>query len=210
MRHPFLDQDHMKMFYPASEFTLLFLWAFSRIWKRTEPYSNNLIAVPWHSHSLRALCSTEGNARNRWSRSDRLLFFIGSLNKSSSARDKQRLYKILGSWDPVFLLDFYQYTNPKSLREPLPALHAWKLTSEADTVGPFQSGSYFLGLFILFQNATSNISPQMICWNEINGSCLEIPRSQNGWIFFTKCHLCRQKLKTGLSMEWRKASGRSF
>ena len=53
-------------------------------------------AFSWHSHSLRALCSTEGNARNRWSRSDRLLFFIGSLNKSSSTRDKQRLYKIIG------------------------------------------------------------------------------------------------------------------
>lgn len=53
-------------------------------------------ALSWHSHSLRVLCSTEGNARNRWSRSDRLLFFIGSLKKSSSTREKQRLYKIIG------------------------------------------------------------------------------------------------------------------
>lgn len=43
---------------------------------------------------MRALCSTEGNARNLWSRSDRLLFLIGSLNISSSTRDKQKLHKV--------------------------------------------------------------------------------------------------------------------
>lgn len=39
---------------------------------------------------------------------------------------------------------------------------------------------------------------------------LEIPRSQNGWIFFTKCQLCTEKPKIGLNVWWRKASGRSF
>lgn len=68
----------------------------------------------------------------------------------------------------VYLPDLYQCTNPTSPRGPLPAPHAWKLVSEAGTVGPFQSGSHFPGLCIEFQNSGSSTSPpeEMLKRNE--------------------------------------------
>lgn len=48
------------------------------------------------------------------------------------------------------------------------------------------------------------------CWNEMKSSCLETLRSQRGSVFYTKCQRCREKPRTGLSVEWRKACGRSL
>lgn len=111
----------------------------------------------------------------------------------------------------VYLPDLYQYTNPKSPRGPLPAPRAWELGSEAGTVGPFQSASHSPGLFIEFQNAGSRISPpeEMLKWND---GFLFGNTEKPTWlsILHQVPTVEREKPKTELRAEWRKASGRSL